>query len=129
MLVAQEFSPISDPKKRSGVNAGVNNRKCRKETVRIAALDKNIKTMPRRRSTYAMWMDAAERNTVRPAEVAAGIAERDERQATDLRTQAERALGDPPKWRSALAASLPMVRKPRKQPRNNPAMWKLLQNK
>lgn len=82
--------------------------------------------MPRRRPPYTMWIDAAKKNSVQPAEI---VAERDERQATDRRTPAELALGDPPKWRSALAAGLPTVRKPRQQPRNNPAMWKLLQNK
>jgi hypothetical protein len=38
-----------------------------------------------------------------PKEVAARIAERDAREAMDSRTEAERWLGDPPSWRSALA--------------------------
>ena len=40
---------------------------------------------------------------VDPAEAEQRLAEREQREAADTLTEAERWLGDPPPWRSALA--------------------------
>ena len=46
----------------------------------------------------------AERMRVDPAEAAQRFAEREQREAADTRTEAQRWLNDPPPGRSALAA-------------------------
>ena len=51
----------------------------------------------------AAFVNAA-RNRVDPAEVEQRLAERDKREASDTRSEAEKFLGHPPASRSALAA-------------------------
>jgi hypothetical protein len=56
----------------------------------------------RNRLTPATFI-AANRWRVTPQDVARRFAERDQRIAADSRTEAQKYLGDPPPWRSALA--------------------------
>ena len=56
-----------------------------------------------RRRGAAAFVNAA-RNRVDPAEVEQRLAERDKREASDTRSEAEKFLGHPPASRSALAA-------------------------
>jgi hypothetical protein len=56
----------------------------------------------RNRLTPATFI-AANRWRVTPQDVARRFAERDQRIAADKRTEAQKYLGDPPPWRSALA--------------------------
>ncbi len=56
----------------------------------------------RNRLTPATFI-AANRWRVTPQDIARRFAERDQRIAADKRTEAQKYLGDPPPWRSALA--------------------------
>jgi hypothetical protein len=56
-----------------------------------------------RRRGAATFVNAA-RDRVDPVEAAKRLAKREQREAADTRTEAERWLGDPPAERSALAA-------------------------
>jgi hypothetical protein len=56
-----------------------------------------------KRRGAATYVNAA-RNRVDPAEVEKRLAEREQREAADTRTETQRWLGDPPPSRSALAA-------------------------
>jgi hypothetical protein len=82
--------------------------------------------IPRRRSPYTAFLDTT-KNRTSPDDVAARIAERDEREAQDARTPAQVLLNDPPRWRSALSA----IGGPRfrQQHRPNPMVWKITLNR
>lgn len=56
-----------------------------------------------RRRGAATYVNAA-RDRVDPGEAEQRLAERDQREAADTRTEAQRWLNDPPPGRSALAA-------------------------
>jgi hypothetical protein len=57
--------------------------------------------MAKRKLTAAVFVDVDRR--VAPADLKVRLAERDQREAADTRTEAQRWLGDPPRERSALA--------------------------
>ena len=85
-------------------------------------------------------IEAGRPSALKPEEIAERLSERDARQASDTRTDAQRLMNEPEACRGALAgiSSAPRslfvpVRmtfgKPRTTPLYNPAVWKMLQNK
>ena len=86
-------------------------------------------------------IDAGKKGSVTAEKVAQRLSERDQRMASDTRTDAQKLLAEPEPARSALSSGVRQVQntlfvpvrtqvgRSHTSPNSNPAMWKLLQNK